>query len=197
MAEQWSADLPDWLQELRDREEIRRLLLLYARGIDRLDEGLIRQAFHPDAVDDHGPRKSDVDGLMAWLHEHKDGPEQMVHLIANCTVELFGDRAVAETYSVAFHRFAAGAAKSHFGAMEASGEHPTRMTTLYRYVDRLERRDARWAITYRTMVMEDAWMNVSGMAPPDPEQWVAPHRDAGDALYDALRWASGESPVDR
>lgn len=185
--------LPGWLSDLRDREEIRELILRYIRGIDRLDESLIRRTFHPGAVDDHGPRKSDVDGLVRWLQDHADGPEQILHLVGNCTIDLFGDRAVAETYSVAYHRFSPTAERAHFGPLEHRRGVPTRMTTVYRYVDRLERRDGRWGVVHRTMVMEDAWLVESALPPPSEQDWTTPRRDRRDAVYEALEWAAAGS----
>ena len=41
-------------QQLSDREEIRDLAMRYCRGVDRLDPDVMKSAYWPDAVDDHG-----------------------------------------------------------------------------------------------------------------------------------------------
>jgi len=42
------------LQELIDKDEIRELVLLYSRGVDRKDIALLRDLYTEDATDTHG-----------------------------------------------------------------------------------------------------------------------------------------------
>ncbi|MBT5754390.1 MAG: SnoaL-like domain-containing protein [Acidimicrobiaceae bacterium] len=42
------------LRALIDKDEIRDVLMRYGRGVDRLDEELLRSCYHPDSHDDHG-----------------------------------------------------------------------------------------------------------------------------------------------
>ena len=42
------------MQQIIDREEIRDLMMRYARGVDRGDWETVRAVYHPDARDDHG-----------------------------------------------------------------------------------------------------------------------------------------------
>ena len=42
------------LRRLLDRQAITECVHRYARGLDRRDTDLLRSAYHPDAVEDHG-----------------------------------------------------------------------------------------------------------------------------------------------
>jgi hypothetical protein len=42
------------LQRLIDRQAIHDVLMRFSRGVDRLDEALLRSCFHSDSYDDHG-----------------------------------------------------------------------------------------------------------------------------------------------
>ena len=53
------------LQRLLDKQEIYEVLCRYCRGIDRLDEPLVRSCYHPDAVDNHGLYNGSVDHFVA------------------------------------------------------------------------------------------------------------------------------------
>ena len=55
------------LDDLIDREQIRDVIYRYARGVDRRDYELVRSCYHPNATDDHGSYKGDVDGFITWL----------------------------------------------------------------------------------------------------------------------------------
>ncbi len=45
---------PTEIRKLLDKEAIREASLRYTRGIDRHDDDLAAQAYHPDATDDLG-----------------------------------------------------------------------------------------------------------------------------------------------
>ncbi len=42
------------IQQLSDIQSIRECVNNYCRGVDRLDEDLMKSAYWPDATDDHG-----------------------------------------------------------------------------------------------------------------------------------------------
>ena len=42
------------VEQLSDIQSIRDVALRYCRGVDRLDEDLMKSAYWPDATDDHG-----------------------------------------------------------------------------------------------------------------------------------------------
>ena len=88
------------------------------------------------------------------------------HFIGNCLIELDGDTAQAETYFHAYHRFAGGGgtaenreAAGMAGAGEAADtmvwpEGESELMLAGRYLDRIERRDGVWKISYRKMICD-------------------------------------------
>ena len=103
-----------------------------------------------------------------------------MHLVAGVVIDLAGDVAAAESTGVAVHR------------SDDPAPHLNLMTG-FRYLDRFERRDGRWAIAERTAVGEwslsvdaDRWW-------PMPTDHPAGRRDADDPLY-ALLGSLPDSP---
>lgn len=128
------------LQELTDRQAIHDVLMTYSRGVDRLDRDLILSVYHPDAIDDHGVFIGGPEAFADWvigMHSHLHLSQQ--HCQFNSTVELDGDTAHTETYYM-------------FAGMNRTGE-PLAMSG-GRYLDRLEKRDGRWAIAARVCVRD-------------------------------------------
>lgn len=130
------------LQLLIDKAEITDVINRYLRGADRAEIALIADAYHPDAVEDHGGvyhgPASDYVALMAKLLP-KGGI--MNHLATNIVIEVDGDVALAEHYILASAR------------MKKDGEKFDTLT-LARAVDRFERRDGRWKIALRRLAWE-------------------------------------------
>lgn len=134
------------LRVLLDEAAIRRLLVRYARGVDRRDFELAGTCFAPDAFASY-PGSWEGTGreqIVEFLHIAKQY-ESTMHFIGNQTVEINGDKANAETYAIAYHRRAGGAQDFTIGV---------------RYLDDFERRDGEWLITkhlpVRDWVREDA-----------------------------------------
>jgi hypothetical protein len=157
--------------ELSDREEIRDVLFRYTRGIDRLDLALVRSCYHPDAHDDHGAFRGDLDGFLAWVGDVLSYFESTMHFIGNQLIELDGDVAHTESYCVAYHRRGAD-----------DGEDPYDLVTALRYVDRLERRGGDWKIADRVCVFD--WSRRD----PIVGEWamdsaVRGQRGAGDPVW--------------
>src|SRR5688572_2641811 len=93
------------LARVADRLEIRELLDRYARGVDRRDWEQVRAVYHPDAYDDHGNYKGDVDGFIERLKRRHVWIEQSMHVVANCIIEFDGpDSAVVESYFITYQR---------------------------------------------------------------------------------------------
>jgi hypothetical protein len=160
--------LPPGVARLLDRQEILECLQRYARGLDRLDEPLIRSAFHPDAIDQHGPVNGSVDDFLAYWLPMQAEREVSQHHMTNHSVEIEGDTAHAETYFLYFGK--------HFGdpVMRVSGG---------RYVDRFERRDGSWRIAFRVVISE--WQMHADGEPTEllRRQLARGRRDAGDPSY--------------
>jgi hypothetical protein len=92
------------LDKLYAKEEIRELVLLYSRGVDRKDPELLRSLYTADATDTHGdtfdgPAGEYVDFLEgAFPFMHYSG-----HHVCNHLVSVDGDEGEGEVYALAYH----------------------------------------------------------------------------------------------
>jgi ketosteroid isomerase-like protein len=133
-------DLERTVVELADRQAIHDCLMTYSRAVDRLDRELLISVYHPDAVDDHGVFVGGPEEFADWaIAMHTATHLSHQHCVLNYTCELDGDVAHTETYYM-------------FVGMNRAGE-PLAMSG-GRYVDRLEKRDGRWAIATRVCVRD-------------------------------------------
>jgi hypothetical protein len=122
-----------------DRQQITACLHRYTRGCDRIDADLIRSAFHPDAIDYHGPVTGSVDDFLAYWRPLQDAREVSQHYISNTEIDLDGEVAHAETYFVFCQKLK---------------DDPTMTFRGGRYADKLERRDGDWRIAVRVVISE-------------------------------------------
>jgi 3-phenylpropionate/cinnamic acid dioxygenase small subunit len=131
----------EFRDEFADREAIRDCLYRYARGIDRIDEDMLRSVYWEDATDEHagmfsGGASEFVDWLLVQLPLMKT-----LHVVANILIEIDGPRANVESYVYAIHRSKAdGTVQDMIGAG--------------RYLDHLERRNDIWRISERKVVVD-------------------------------------------
>jgi hypothetical protein len=161
------------LLEQLDRAEILDCLTRYARGMDRLDRELARSAYHAGAVDDHVGFVGEVDDFLDWAFAYHGGQVRHQHYLSNCSVELDGDVAHAETYY------------TFIGT-----EHdPSAPLTVFggRYVDRFERREGKWGIAVRLCLVEWA-ADPKSLLPADAAEMLAATgvmaRDSTDSSYE-------------
>ena len=161
------------LQDLLDKQAIREVVMTYARGIDRLDFDLVRSAYHPDAIDHHTGFEGNIDEYIAWVKPKLSVIGGTMHHIGNHLVELHGDHAISEAYSMS----------THWGGPEGVGM--INFTSGARFIDHMERRNGRWAIKERGAVRE--WTRSDEGRFVDPES-AGPRgrRDGADPLA-ALR----------
>jgi hypothetical protein len=134
------------IQELSDRAEIQQTLLLYYRGIDRLDYDLILSCFFDDAVVDYGMFfRGSPGGFVDWLDTPEGllGFNRTMHFAGNMVIEVEGDVAKTETYCISFHQ----ALPEHVWAGAF-------VPNWLRYLDRFERREGQWRIAERRVLME-------------------------------------------
>lgn len=171
MASERDADIQTLMDEvrwLRNRHEILDCINRYGRGLDRLDPALIESAYHADSVDNHGPFVGhlqefvkfaiEVEGQLKWTH----------HGITSHNCEISGDSAHAESY---VHWFVLMPDGKTIGA--GGG----------RYLDRLERRDGKWKISLRRLLMDWSFeVPYSGWLGPDWDD-VKGSRDKRDPSY--------------
>lgn len=128
------------VQEMRDRQDIYDCMMRYCRGIDRLDRKLLLSAYHPDAADDHGIFVGTAEGFADYAFALHIGHQvRTQHLIANHFCEIDGDVAHTESYYV-------------FRSLNK--QPPLYTTASGRYLDRLERRDGKWAIADRICLVD-------------------------------------------
>jgi hypothetical protein len=181
------AGMAEALQQLLDREAIRTVLSTYARGCDRRVYELVRDAYHPEAFDDHGSYKGDREGLVAWLRRrHDDSVEQSMHMLGQCHVDFLDrDTAAAETYCRVTQRYTPEAQETRAMWGDSGEMGPDDRIVLdlaCRYVDRLERREGCWALAERTVVVEDLQISRVRKLSLGAE-WTRAKRDQSDALW--------------
>jgi hypothetical protein len=181
---------PDELEravvELQDRQAIQDVLMTYSRGIDRLDRELLMSVYHDDAIDDHGVFVGSPEEFADWaIAMHTATHLSHQHCVLNYTCDLDGDVAHTETYYM-------------FVGINRRG--PAFAMSGGRYLDRLEKRDGRWAIAARVCVRD--WAPLTE-APAELDQsaltvvkgldervrrllrtGTQPARDRSDASYD-------------
>ena len=123
-------------------EAIRQAALRYCRGVDRLDEELMRSAYHDGATDDHGVFTGSAADLCARVVRSHRRYEATMHCVLNHAIDLVDDRhATGEVYNVTYLLRAADGGRQ--------------LDTWWgRYLDRYECRDGRWAIVHRVCVHE-------------------------------------------
>ena len=163
------------LQRVVDEAAIKDVHLRYCRGIDRMDWDLVRSAYHPEAVDDHGPFKGSVEEFIDWVSALlTKGFQTWTHFAGQQMVRIEGDRALMESYARAYHRT----------RPDADGKVADWILNL-RYVDVLERREGDWRIIDRVLSC-DSEITI----PVDPEypavlgpDWHRGSADTSDLSY--------------
>ncbi len=161
------------IRDAADERAIKHVLTRYTRAIDRFDMDLLRTVYHPDAYDDHGGYKGDVEGFIVYLNEVLPRFEGTQHFLGNMHVEIDGDVAHTETYCQAWHRIA---------GEDGAPDHDS--VAGLRYIDRFERRDGEWRIAARQIVLDwtrdDPVAGGSGEKSPDTQYG---RRDRDDPAY--------------
>jgi hypothetical protein len=178
MTTQAEFDMSAVAQQLRliaDRHEIHQVLLRYCRGVDRGDADMISSVYHEGAADPHGPHqfrdaKSELAALAVSRFDALAGAAQ--HHITNCLIELDGDHAQVETYVVAYNPTRLQDGSEVLSVIGA------------RWLDRFERRDRRWGIAERTVVIDWSRKDIPGDDWPDAAHYPAPGRREADPSYD-------------
>ncbi len=136
------------LETISAHIEIQQALLRYCRGVDRGDRELIKSAYHPDGIDDHGPmfKGPGVEFADFIVNELDKSSAICHHFITNTFIELDGDTARVETYCFSFN--------SKFDPEGGVDIVPNR------YLDRFERRDGAWKIAHRKVVIDWSYSTV-------------------------------------
>ncbi|MEX5637017.1 nuclear transport factor 2 family protein [Parafrankia sp. FMc2] len=133
------------MRELLDKQDIREVVLRYARGIERLDAETLATAFHDDVIYEHhigapSPPYSNARELAELIVElARKSPLTAKFLTAPSTlIELAGDVAFAESHAIALNVFATPEGEvTHWRGI--------------RWLDRFERRGS-WKIAHRVIL---------------------------------------------
>jgi hypothetical protein len=142
-----SQALPPRLQAVIDKSEISDILYSIARGIDRVDETMLRSAFHPEATVDMGPGlfQGTSGDYVHWIVGVLAQIRESHHMITNVRVAFEGDTALVESYCHA-----------HFRLDKPTGREDVFLGS--RYLDRLERKPAGvagvWKIIHRKQIID-------------------------------------------
>jgi SnoaL-like domain len=128
---------------LRDRLDIQDCIHRYCRGLDRLDREIALTAYHDDATDDRGPFVGSPREFLDWVFPDLSRAHGTSHNISNISCEIDGDVAHAESY-ITFHVWGIDGGNVIVGGA--------------RYIDRLERRNGKWAIAHREALMDYSYM---------------------------------------
>lgn len=129
------------LTRLLDRHAIEDCLLRYARGVDRMDQDLIRSAFWEDATDSHGPASGDVEEFIAQWHPGQAARDRSFHQVSNHQLEFEADGLSA--HSEAY--FMAAVRQVDADEIELVGG---------RYCDLYTKRGTEWRIQTRLVVLD-------------------------------------------
>ncbi len=159
---------------LLDKQEIREVVLRYCRGIDRMDQDLVRSCYHSDATDEHGSFVGGVEEYIAFAWKLMPRYDATMHFVGNVLIELEGDLARSEAYCIAHHR-------------SASGEPAHNLATGCRYVDIFERREDRaWRIAKRVVTTEWIRHDIPEVQFPIKDSLRTGQRDRSDIVYQPL-----------
>jgi hypothetical protein len=161
------------IETLVARAEITDVLVRYVRAADRGDWALLRACYHDDAYDDHGDYKGGPDGLVVHVRAVAGRFMFTTHQLGQLLIQVdpAHDRARAETYCLGW-----------YGRQPSGSGKVWTIAQGLRYLDELTRRDGRWAISGRRVVMDwehtfavthpprlDAWLR-GGYGPADPSK---------------------------
>lgn len=149
------AQLPTALQAVVDKSEIADTLYRFARGLDRIDETLLRSIFHHDATLDLGPGvfQGTSNDYIHWVIGVMNQVRSSHHLIGNIMPTLEGDVALVESYCHA-----------HFRMDKPTGREDVFIGS--RFLDRFERKPAGpsgvWKIMHRKQVID--WVRTEAVS---------------------------------
>lgn len=165
------------LRELMAKQQITEVLHSYCRGVDRLDEDLVREIYHADAYDDHGYWKGRGWDFAPFVVKRlREANEWTTHTISNILIEVRGDLALSES-QVMVHLKRRESREPIIDVMGA------------RYVDRFSLRDGCWKIDERTVVLDWHWeLDAQSQGPPIAlDQFSTGKRDRSDPIYRMLK----------
>ncbi len=167
------------VRTVADRQAIIDQIHRYCRSVDRLDTAIGHAVWHEDGTADYGQDiyKGSGRGFIDFCIESHRHALMHSHQMTNTIIDLDGDRATSETYAIVTVRTNSRVTQgkiTHFMAWS-------------RYLDTWSRRDGRWAIDHRAVVVDfDIALEVDSSL----KHWRGA-RDASDPSYAILLSAAG------
>lgn len=177
------AELERKLRELLDKQEIREVILRYARAQERRDGAQFASVFHADAIYEHfemPPYRidGDLDGFVAFVEQAwAASPLRSKGLhVPDTFTEVDGDVAYAESHALSLN------------PVDQEGVRHDYLRTL-RFLDRLERREGVWKIAHR-LVLAGGYERWVPASPPPFAGAASPELLSGffpDDLFYSIR----------
>jgi hypothetical protein len=158
-----------------DEAEIKRVLYAYCRGVDRRDYALVRSCYDDGATDDHGKYRGPVDGFITFLRTELDRFSRTMHFVGNILVDVAGDTAWSEAYTIAFHRLVPAAAVQESDYICG-----------LRYLDRHAKREGKWRIAERHCVYEWSRVDPVDSGSTFPAGFIIGQPFPHDAIYTSI-----------
>lgn len=125
-----------------DIHAIRNVLACHSRGVDRADAHLLASCYHEDGTVDYRFFVGPAGQFAEMLTGAQKSQPVTLHRTAQMWIELEGDRAVSESYVMAY-----ASGPDEDGAM-------MQRLICGRYLDRHEKRRGEWRMTHRTYVLD-------------------------------------------
>jgi hypothetical protein len=164
------------LDVLIAKDQIRDQIYNYSRGLDRMDRALALQVFHPDAVvtqpnSTGGGFKGNGEDWVNYAWNAHSKIAAHAHQMTNTLIRVDGDKATSETYAMDSLR------------TEPSENSASTNLILVRYADTWSKRNGRWAIDTRNIIIDFSTNNTS----TTPNRKGVARRDKSDPSYLALK----------
>jgi ketosteroid isomerase-like protein len=157
----------DILEKLKAKDEIRDLVLLYCRGIDRKDIDLLHSLYTQDSTDLHGDffQGSGKD-YVDFFAQNLDRVPYLGHHVCNHLISVDGDKAHGEVYALAIHIVSDGQ-----GGFSED-------IICVRYLDNYRKENGQWRFARRRVVFD--LRNVRDVS------YSQPRESGGDLSYTEL-----------
>ena len=149
------------------KDQIKDQIYNYCRGLDRMDKPLALSVWHPDATVESGGFKGTGP---EWIESAWRSHERIfahTHQMTNILIKVDGDKATSETYFITSLRG------------EPTPESASTRLIRGRYADRWSKRNGRWAMDYRRILVD--FTTVDDSTGRNPQS--AGRRDKTDVSY--------------
>jgi hypothetical protein len=141
---------PRAVQDLVAREEIRKQIYNYGRGIDRLDKQLTLEVWHPDGTADYGGKVVNGRDWVEGLFKGLPNMTASAHHLLESRIEVDGDKATSETIA---NTSLMNPLEERLVQGVAAGSNGVSVSLIRgRYADRWSKRNGRWALDHRAYI---------------------------------------------